>query len=89
MKIKREYIGIAFNEARILKWKDGVDEHRGGDPSLPFAGEPCEEAYQESLDQVNIMETIEERFNVDLTAEKDVAEWLGRRYQEIHKTHQL
>jgi len=50
-------IELDFDEARRKKYERGVAEHRTN-ASLPFEGDPVEEAYDECLDLANYIDEI-------------------------------
>lgn len=53
-------IEIDFDEARRKKYERGIAEHRANS-SLPFDGDPVEEAYDECLDLANYVDEIERK----------------------------
>ena len=50
-----------FLHRRIEKYRRGIDEHRGGDVTQPFAGDLFEEYAQEQLDSANYVDEMAER----------------------------
>lgn len=51
-----EHMTKPFDEARMDKWRKGINEHRGGDASAPFKGNRLEELAEEMYDATNYME---------------------------------
>lgn len=55
-------IDLDFDEARRLKYEQGVAEHRA-EAEQPFEGDPLAEAFLETLDLANYLEEDERRGN--------------------------
>ena len=46
---------VPIEDACRIKWGWGVEEHRGGDASKPFAGDRLTEIHSEGLDSLNYL----------------------------------
>lgn len=69
---REPYSTLEFHFARKRKWESGVREYRTN-PSDPFQGDHCEEAYQECLDLYNIIEDLERQYGVNMQISKGMA----------------
>ena len=81
------YIEMDFHDARKLKWQSGIAEHRKGDASAEFNGDPIEECGQECLDQYNLLEQIEAQYGANCSILKSQAESMFLTLQRIKRVY--
>jgi hypothetical protein len=82
-----DYISMDFEDARRLKWQRGITEHRNGNASASFKGEPCRELHQEMLDAANYLEEIERTTGANLAIARAMVRFIARNVQAIHLKH--
>ena len=81
------YIHMEFHDARRQKWQQGIAEHRNGDAAAEFHGDPCEEAFQECLDQYNLFEQIELQYGANTSILRSQAESMACALQRIKRVY--
>jgi|SRR5688572_30380195 len=86
-KPQNGYIDMDFHEARHQKWQSGIAEHRKGDSTAEFTGDPIEECFQECLDQYNLLEMVELQYGANTSILKSQAQSMALTLQRIKRVY--